>query len=193
MQNNASIKSFILEHLKQLPANLYYHNIDHTLYVTQQCSEIGRHCNCTKQELDLLEVAALFHDIGFLYTYENHETASCNFAIEHLPNFGFSNASIKTICQTIMATKIPQSPTNKLGQILADADLEYLGNNQVVAVAHKLYKELQFIHPQLSVAQWNDIQINFLQQHQYFTNYCKLHKAPNKLAYLNLLINSKPK
>jgi uncharacterized protein len=190
MQNKASLHAFVMEQFKQLPSHYYYHNLAHTLYVVKKSIIIAKHSKCTQNELDLLTVAALLHDIGFLKTYHQHEEASCKFVKKQLPKFGFTKKEINTICETILATKIPQTPTNNLGKILADADVEYLGTAKALSTSKKLFKELHCINPQLSIKDWNQLQIKFLQQHHYFTNYCLLKKTPKKLAYLNYLICS---
>ena len=89
----------------------------------------------------------------------------------------------------IMATKMPQSPQNKVEAILADADLEYLGTDSVEEKAENLYKELQHLNPALTKSQWLKTQISFLQAHRYFTRFCKENRQPAKQVYLNKLTN----
>jgi uncharacterized protein len=88
-----------------------------------------------------------------------------------------------------MATKILQTPTNKLEEILADADLEYLGTDAAAEIAHKLFKELQSINPALTAKAYNTLQIFFLNSHHYFTNYCKENKDPLRHAYHKKLMD----
>jgi uncharacterized protein len=90
----------------------------------------------------------------------------------------------------IMATKVPQLPKNKLEEIIADADLEYLGTICVTEKADSLFKELQSLTPSLTKAAWDKMQIAFLQTHHYFTAYCKEKKEPVKQAYLKELMNT---
>ena len=66
----------------------------------------------------------------------------------------------------IRATKIPQQPTNLLGQILADADLDYLGRTDFQEIASLLYKELSHQNNLLLEAEWDQIQIKFLRNCQ---------------------------
>lgn len=54
----------------------------------------------------------------------------------------------------IMATKIPQSPKNKLEEIIADADLEYLGTDEAAKKADDFFKELHHLHPSLTKEEW---------------------------------------
>ena len=186
------MKEFVINLLNSnLPHNYYYHNYEHTLYVLHQVLEIGEHENCTADEMKLLSAAALWHDTGYIKTYVGHEEEGCLLARQYLPAYGFSADDIDTICGMIMATKIPQSPKNKLEEIIADADLEYLGAASVGIKADHYFMELQTLNPLLTEEEWNETQISFLQQHSYFTRYCKENKEPVKQAYLNELLKSK--
>ena len=168
----------------RIPANYYYHNYGHTLYVLEKVKEIGKQENCTARELELLAVAALWHDTGYINTYKGHEEESCVLARKYLAGYGFSADDILTICGMIMATKIPQSPKNKLEEIIADADLEYLGTAGAGIKADNLFKELQSINTILTKEEWNGTQVSFLQQHHYFTRFCKRNREPAKTNYL---------
>ncbi len=191
MQSKEDMKAFVVNLLKKnLAAYFYYHNHTHTLYVLQKTMEIAAAENCTKEEIDLLYAAALWHDTGFTKTYKGHEEESCKLATQYLPAYGYTGAAINKICGMIMATKLPQSPKNKLEEIVVDADLEYLGTPAAAAMAADLYKELQALTPSLTAAAWNKTQISFLQQQHYFTRFCKENKTPGKELYLNQLIRS---
>lgn len=172
----------------KLPALFVYHNFEHALYVAQKAEEIARHENCTEEEIMLIRTAALWHDVGCIVAYVGHEEESCRLAQHYLPQYKFSANEIEIICGIIRATKIPQTPKTKLEAILADADLEYLSTNTAVEKAVDLFKELQSLIPSLTQAEWNKMQINFLQTHQYFTPYCKEKKEPLKQVYLKELI-----
>lgn len=174
-----------------LPSNYYYHNLEHTLYVADKVTEIGRNENCTLKELNLLTVAALWHDAGFINTYTGHEEAGCLLVRQYLPEYGYTFHDIEIICGMIMATKMPQSPQNKLEEIIADADLEYLGTQSAGVKADDLFKELQHLNPALTKQEWDKMQISFLKKHHYFTKYCKINKEPQKQKYLNALLDGK--
>jgi uncharacterized protein len=192
MQNKISMKEFVIELLKtKVPQNYYYHNYEHTLYVQEKVFEIGKHENCTEKEIELLSAAALWHDTGYINTYYGHEEASCLLAKKHLPLYGFSAKDITIITGMIMATKILQTPKNRLEEILADADLEYLGTKDVARKAHLLFKEMQSLSPSLNEGVWNKMQIAFLETHHYFTQYCKATKDPLRYAYHKKLMDAK--
>jgi uncharacterized protein len=191
MRNNLIMKNFVISLLKNnLLESYYYHNFEHTLYVFEKVEEIGRQEACTEEELELLGVAALWHDTGYIKTYKNHEEESCLLARQYLPEYGYSATDIDLICGMIMATKIPQLPKTKLEEILADADLEYLGSEFFEAKAESLFYEIHSLNPSLTLAKWNEMQISFIQKHLYFTRYCKENKEPVKKNYLDKLIQS---
>lgn len=184
------MKTFVVDLLKSnIPVFYYYHNWEHTLYVTDKAIEIGKEEGCTGEELDLVAAAALWHDTGFIKTYADHEEQSRLLAGQYLPGYGYSTQHIDKICGMIMATQIPQSPKNKLEEIVADADLEYLGTSDAATKAEYLFKEWRHINPLLTREKWNQVQISFLQNHHYFTRFCKRHKEPAKAEYLRSLID----
>jgi uncharacterized protein len=191
MQSNPKMKDFVINLLdNKLNEFYYFHNAKHALYVMDKATEIAQHQNCTAAEIELVRVAALWHDAGFINIYDGHEEEGCKLVEKYLPDFGYAAGSIKIICGMIMATKIPQSPQNKLEQIIADADLEYLGTANAAAIANELFKERKFLNPLLTADQWNQMQISFLQKHQYFTKFCKENKEHIKQSYLKKLVNN---
>jgi len=192
MHINQPMNDFVIGLLKtKIPATYYYHNYEHTLYVMDKVLEIGKHENCSENELELLHTAALWHDTGYINTYKGHEAASCTLARQYLPGYGYSHDDIEKICGMIMATKIPQSPKNNLEEILADADLEYLGTDKATVLANQLFNELKTLNPLLTEKAWNKTEIDFLTAHLFFTVYCKENKEQSKQAYLKSLVNKK--
>ena len=188
MQNDVAMKEFVVKLLKDnLPLFYFYHNEQHTLYVLKKAVEIAEHENCSPAELRLIKAAALWHDTGITETYVGHEEISCRLASKYLPDFGFSMDEISAIRGMIMATKIPQSPHNKLEEIIADADLEYLGTDRATEISSLLFRELQYIDGSLTKDEWINKQIPFLKSHHYFTKYLKGKREHEKNRYLKFL------
>lgn len=172
---------------ENLPEYLSYHNTAHTLYVLEKAIHIGKKEKITHNDLELIKVAALFHDIGFVKSHIEHEKESCIIAESFLHNYGYSTKDINSICGMIMATKIPQKPKSLLEKIVADADLEYLGTSKYLTISQSLFKELKFFNRELTHNEWCQIQIDFFKNHKYHTTYCKHYKKFRKLRNLNLL------
>ena len=187
MQNN-QMTQFVVNILRQnLPVNYFFHDYRHTLYVMEKSEKIGMEEGITEQEMHLLQAAALWHDVGYIHAYKGHEYESCLLAKQRLPDFGFGENDISQICGMIMATMVPQDPHNKLEEILADADLAYLGTDDAGTYAHELFLELQSLDPELGEAEWIETQLSFLKSHQYFTTYCKKKFEPRKEIYMGTL------
>jgi HD superfamily phosphodiesterase len=85
--------------------------------VVETVRHIAQSEQLTSAELQLLYTAALFHDAGFLETYNNHEEVSCTIARRYLPQFDYSDDEIEEICKLIMVTKLPQCPATTLKKI----------------------------------------------------------------------------
>ncbi len=164
-----------------LPDKLYYHNLKHTIDVTVQVELIGRQEGISDEEMLLLKTAALFHDTGFIRTYKNHEEAGAEIAKEILPKFDYSEEQIEKICKLILITKLPPKPNTLLEQVICDADLDYLGRVDFIPVSETLFRELKehnIIEDDIN--KWNEIQIKFIEGHQYFTETAKRLRDVNK-------------
>lgn len=180
---------FILSLLgEKLSPLLLYHNREHTLDVLQAAMKIAEAERISAAETELLRTAVLFHDAGFIYIYKNHEEKSCEMAQEYLPGFHFLPEQITMICEMIMATKVPQDPKTRLGQIIADADLDYLGREDVFSISQKLFDERRLCGLLPDTEKWLLFQIDFLRQHRYFTSYSREFREPNKKLYLQALL-----
>jgi len=186
-------ETFIISMLEEkLPASLIYHSKDHTFDVLQVAMEIAEVERITSEQKKLLRIAVLFHDAGFVHVYKNHEEKSCEMVREYLPGFNFSQNQIKIICEMIMATKVPQNPMSILDQIIVDADLDYLGREDVFTIAQKLFEELKLQNLITNEKDWIPYQIKFLKKYDYFTEYSRNKRGPNKEIYLRQLMGKLP-
>lgn len=186
--NFGALKEDILTILKeQLPKNLYYHSLDHVLDVYEKSLHYAKLEGIQEPELTLLASAALLHDIGFIRQLNNHEEVGCTISKEILPKYDYTQAEIDTICELIMGTKIPQSPVSNLGEILCDADLDYLGRDDFWTIGKTLYRELLQLNSIKNEEEWNNLQIKFLEKHSYFTEHAKANRAEKKALHLNQL------
>ena len=179
------VHSFLLNKLETgLPSYLTYHNTHHTKAVISAAEHLGKAENISGDDLVLLKTAALFHDAGFLQHHNDHEEISCKIARKHLPEFDYSDEQVESVCRMIMATKLPQTPVDHLGQLLCDADLYYLGGNQYAANAENLFKEYKKLRLVKTHAEWDLKQAEFLSAHAYFTDTAKNERSAKKQTTL---------
>ncbi len=173
-----------------LPAKLQYHNAAHTKSVIAATEQIATAEGVTGEGFFLLKTASLFHDAGFLKAYKDHEEASCQIASEALPGCGFSVPQIEVVCQIIMATKLPQNPSDILQQIICDADLHYLGTASYFSGAESLYQELKATGQEISRKDWSKLQVQFLTSHKFFTRFANAAYADQKAIHLKTVVES---
>ena len=187
-------KDFILGMLERdLSPDLYYHGLHHTLDVLATAESLCVEENINDYDTILLKTAALFHDAGFLRNNLNHEALGCDLVREHLPTFGYSEKAIEKICGMIQSTKIPQSPKNKLEEIICDADLDYLGRDDFQKIGDTLFEELKAYHYLKTREEWDAMQISFLEKHTFFTESSRAKRQLKKEAHLAALKKSMQK
>jgi uncharacterized protein len=183
--DHRAAKAFILAKLKaDLPEARTYHSLEHTLDVYASAIDIGEREGISGDDMVLLTTAALYHDAGFLLQDLEHEQASCRLVRKHLPGWGFSDVQVERICAMIMATKIPQSPRDKLARILCDADLDYLGRGDFVPVGDSLFLELKAYGVLQTRREWDQLQDRFLSRHHYHTRTNKTLREAQKQEHL---------
>jgi uncharacterized protein len=157
----------------QLAPKYTYHSLSHTTMVLRDAIFIANKIGISDQDMRLLKTAISFHDFGFVSSHENHEQRGCKEARKVLPLYNYTSGEIDKICGMIMATKIPQSPKNLLEEIICDADLFYLGTQYYFQVAALFEKELTALGILKSKQQWTDIQVSFLEHHNYHTEFAR--------------------
>jgi uncharacterized protein len=171
-----------------LDPRLTYHSTAHTRDVIQQAKRIAAAENITDPGmLLLLQIASLFHDTGFLYTYKGHEEKSCEIMEEMLDKNMFSPEEMVMMKNMIMTTKIPQSPRSLPEMILCDADLDYLGRNDFEIISDHLRMELMSYGMIKTEQEWNHLQVNFFEGHRYFTVSSQNDRCPVKMQQLEKL------
>ncbi len=154
----------------ELPPTAYYHSARHTLDdVLPAAARLAEVEGVHGDELLCLLTAACFHDIGHIEQSENHEAISVRIASEVLPRFGYSPEQIRLISALIMATKVPQHPDTLLEKIIVDADMDSLGREDFLRVSRALRDELAAAGVHYTDPDWYQYQIDFLEEHHYFT------------------------
>ncbi|MBL4709900.1 MAG: hypothetical protein JKY48_15820 [Flavobacteriales bacterium] len=180
--NYKNAEKYIVKRLAgDLPSGLHYHGIHHTMDVCKAVERLAIWEGVKGEDLYLLKTAALYHDAGFIDSYESNEPIGANLAKEMLPNFGYTDEQIKQVIELIGATKMPQSPNNHLEQIMCDSDLDYLGRADFYTIAETLRQELiEFGKLEDDPIRWVEMNIGFLGSHTYFTKSSQVRRQPEK-------------
>ena len=155
-----------------LPESLTYHNLDHTVTVVNGVSEIGEASRLTEEELLILQISAWFHDTGYCYTYEGHEEVSMSIAAAYLKAQRCAHNSVEQVKACIQATKMPQTPVNFLQQIICDADMAHLASEDYPLYEKRLRLEWEVkLNKFYTDTEWQQLNLNLLNNHNYFTEY----------------------
>lgn len=163
-----------------LDPKLTYHHVGHTVDVCDACERFARDASLSENDTTLLLTAALLHDIGFLFRYENNEEVAAEEATKILPGFDYNVGSIEQIQKMIMATSAVVKPENQLEQLICDADLDYLGRNDFFAISHLLKYEQELRGQIISIQLWYIEEIAFLEKHKYYTLQAKQLRESKK-------------
>ena len=182
------VKDFVLDKLaNDLHENLTYHCVEHTLDVIESAERLAKLEGVNGHDLQLIKTAALMHDLGFIESYKGHEDISIRMVGELLPGYGYSAEDIKKIQGMIKSTEIPQSPTNKLEEIIADADLDYLGRDDLFLIGQRLQYEWKMHGIVSTLKEWHEKQLAFLKAHKYYTKAARTLRTEKKLENIDQL------
>jgi len=177
---------FVYELLKtKLPRDIIYHDYNHTLDVVKECKEIAKKAGVNEEEMEIVMVAAWFHDVGYIEAYEGHEEKSAEIAIKFLKENNYPEDKTKLVIGCIRATKYPQSPKNLLEEIVCDADLDHIAKDDYMDKAELLRVEWEkFTNKKFSDLEWIKHEIDFFSHHRFFTKYAKKEYEDIRVAHL---------
>jgi predicted metal-dependent HD superfamily phosphohydrolase len=179
------VESFLEENLSN---EIFYHDLDHTQEVVKAASEIGQACGLNKDQLETVLIAAWFHDTGYYKGKRDHEKESKFIAEEFLHDQGINEKKIAEVGGCIIATKIPQRPTNLMEEVLCDADLYHLSTSEFFKKSELLRKEFSLTgSDEIKDKDWLKKNIKFLKKHTFFTEYAREKLYPQMKKNLKKL------
>lgn len=154
----------------KLSPQYLYHNFYHTSEIVKSCIDLGKLAGLNVEELEILEVAAWFHDTGFINGYKDHESGSMRIAEDFLTRSDFDKEKIARVLSCIKATSRTEAPTGKLEMLLCDADFSHTGDKKFAYKAELLKLEWEnFGMNNCSDQEWDKNQLQFLSSVCYYT------------------------
>ncbi|KGL58506.1 Predicted metal-dependent phosphohydrolase, HD superfamily [Polaribacter sp. Hel1_33_78] len=179
----------------KLATNYVYHNLVHTQGVVKSIEKFIEKLAIPEIDAENLQVAAWFHDTGFIKGAENHEEESVKILTLFLTKKNVEVKRIETISNLILATKIGHEATNDLEKIITDADCAHLGNKSFEDKTALLRKEWEATeNKKYSDAEWGAVNIDFLTKvHKYRTDYALKNWSKGKEKNLAKLLKNKNK
>lgn len=166
---------------EKLSKNYKYHNLRHTLDVYKNAETIGKNSRLKDVDLNTLKMSALFHDVGYIDSIDEHEIFSAIRAIKFLCN-EVDELIVEQVYNAILATKIPQQPKDLIAKILCDADLVYLSSQADYFYYAELLRQewISLNKVNFSELDFHKNSITFFKSHSYHTEYGKIILQPLK-------------
>lgn len=173
---------------EKLSESFVYHNYQHTERVVDAARIIGRESELSDEELELITIAAWFHDVGYTQGCTNHEQTSVKIAEQFLTKEGLPQDQIQVISNCILATRMPQAPKTLMEEVLCDADMHHLACTDYHKMSDRMHREIELTKDkQISDEEWNQMNFSFFKDHEYFTEFGKKHLQPIKDENLKII------
>ncbi len=173
---------------RELPDGYLFHNIEHTRYVAEKAELIGKNSKLNETDLNIVVLCAWFHDTGYINGFENHEERSAKMAEDFLKSGDISSDIIDGVKRCILTTRVPQTPEDLLSQILCDADMAHMADENYFDWFEKSRKEKNNTRKdKVSKLKYLRMSKEFFEQHNYFTEYAQKEFTPAKQENLSLI------
>jgi len=168
---------------------IVYHDRTHTEQVVEAARMIGQHYQLSERDFFIVNVAAWFHDTGYFKGgAPGHEDRGAEMAVAFLTGTGVDAGAMQSVRGCILATQIPQKPTNLVEDIVCDADLFHLGTDRFPERNKLMRKEMEATKgKKISKDEWRRSTIRLLETHKYNTDYCRLLLNEKKQENLDKL------
>lgn len=176
---------------EKIPSDIYtYHNWVHTCQVRDEAILLARQSGLKAEDLEILNLAAIFHDAGFSETYTGHEETGVRIAHQFLASIGYPGDKIRVIEDLILATKVDAKPKTLLEALLKDADTSSIGRSHFQIYTNSLRKELNAVqNALLSKRDWAMANLQFLDEHEYYSDVARERYGQTKEVNKKLLLN----
>ncbi len=179
---------------KKLPDFLRYHSFSHTLEVLRDVIEFALIDQLPMRSIELLAVAAVTHDAGFIQRRTDNEAIGAKYARDLMMRVGgYSDDEITLVERMILDTalvhsdgELRQKPHTELSKYLLDADLGNFGREDFFEKSELQREELGEDAVPFRVQT-----LHLLAAHEWLTNAAKTtrqEKKDDNLAKLRALI-----
>jgi len=189
----AQAESYLSVFFKEnIGAEYVFHDFQHTKNVVDGVVEICRSAGISDRDVELLQLAAWFHDSGYDKGATQHEQRSVRNAFDFLSPFNLPPEDLHFIERCILATKVPSHPKDIFEEILCDADLSHLGKKSYWDRCGRIRQELLLTKSNImSEQEWVDFELRFMNSHRYFTPVAEQIYNPGKLKHIRQLKKQK--
>ncbi|HKX86795.1 MAG TPA: Pycsar system effector family protein [Flavobacterium sp.] len=183
-------EDFVFNLLKDNLSNLYtYHNFNHTQKVVAAAKVLITQEKIEAIDAEIIQVAAWFHDVGYIKTVDKHEEESVKIVKQFLLDNQKGQEYSDKVIALIRATEVTYEPQDILEKIIKDADYSHFASEEYLATSQLLREEWKLtLNKSFTDEEWltenRRIMVNC---HRYFTDYAKNNWQPVKDKNILLL------
>ena len=161
--------------------HLHFHTLHHAKEVSRRAGYLSQREGCDAQTREMLMLAGLFHDIGYIIDIREHERLSASIAGAFLTREGYATWKIKKIQRLILATEFAYRPKTLTERIMRDADMDNIGRDDFFDYGDNLRKELlHYTGQRFSDKQWYQKLLGVLQYSFYTTTARRERRAGHR-------------
>ncbi|MBX2817364.1 MAG: HD domain-containing protein [Saprospiraceae bacterium] len=159
---------------------LHFHNLEHSIQVVKATKKISQSIQLTPEESVILEIASWFQDMGYLRSFDDHERASRDIALEFMNRHQVAPRMMTRVCALIMSTRRTHNPQNIMEKILDDACHYHYASPLYWSMATKLRHEWQDRGITYTDEAWLTCLRTAFKEHRYHTEYGVKAMTPRK-------------
>ncbi|MFZ1518715.1 MAG: Pycsar system effector family protein [Ignavibacteriaceae bacterium] len=178
-----SAKMFVSEMFEGNQAKDFtYHNLNHALEVVDNVVEIGKNSDLNESEINILKLAAIFHDVGWITDLNNHEKKSGEIASKFLSSYGLEQSEIMKVLDLIYITDLKMTPTTLPQMVLRDSDILHIGQKGFYSKSQLLRSEKNVLKNKVfSELEWVESNLDFISSNNFYTEYAKANYEQKRL------------
>ena len=168
----------------------YYHSYEHAIDVMQRAIYLSEQENLPVDEIEMMALAGLFHDTGFIVMYDKNEPIWAKIASNYLKSINYDKNKIKLIEQIILATDPDYTnPKNIYEKIIKDADMDNLWRDDFQKTSNDIKKELETVKKiKIKDPEWHHSLVDLLISHKFNTDVQRKERDKKKQENLNKMI-----
>lgn len=153
-----------------LKPGIVFHDFRHANQVRKAVLTLSFDARLSKKDSHLLEISALFHDIGYIDGQKDHEFRGAGMAADFLEAQGMNEDDVDRVVLLIRSTQMDSELLDPLAIYLRDADLSYLGREDFWERVALFRKEIESSTTEaFSDREWWDFNLKFFNRHQYLS------------------------
>jgi class 3 adenylate cyclase len=158
---------------EEAPPDLYFHNASMVKGICSQADLLANAEQLGGEGYLSLRLAALFLFTGYISNYDDPAGASCMFASELLPLFGFSDRLIMSATDLITDSYIDVHES-EAARILHDARYDYLGRVDFLNLSRRQFRERNENGQSIDWVTWRENQKQLLLKHDFLTGSARI-------------------